>query len=172
MTTGTNHDGAVEHPAPASAGAPYFNFTDRLQAFYAARGMWTNGRPCGPLAAMLGPVAPFGAPGGVVFYVGPAQVAALMRDLAENGPRGMGGTALAQHLRRLREALKRAGEPVADRPTVARNPAADPASCPFTPLVIPPPGRARAAFEKHVFDCLRDVVDFQQTSAYVGGARE
>lgn len=40
---------------------------------------------------------------------------------------------------------------------------------PFEPLEIPVSGKARKAFEQHAMDCLRDLVDFSQGSAYAQG---
>lgn len=36
----------------------------------------------------------------------------------------------------------------------------------FEPLIAPARGAPKAAFEKHVMDCIRDIIDFTQTSAY------
>lgn len=157
--------GTVSH-AP---GTPYFNFTMGLQTFYAARGMWVNGKPQGALASMLGHVAPFGSPGGVVFYMTPEQIGELMRDIAENGPRGMNRWQLAQTLRRLRDSLKRSGAPDSALPIPLRCAATDarPVHHPFEPLVVPAGGRARKAFENHVMDCVRAMVDFSQESVYM-----
>lgn len=153
-------------------GTPYFNLTCALQGFYAARGMWVNGKPQGALAAMLGDMAPFGSSSGLVFYMTPEQIGELMRDIAENGHRGMNHWQVAQALRRLRESLKRSGSPDAcqlNMPIQRQQPRSN-AHCtlrPFEPLVVPAGGRARKAFEKHVMDCVRAVVDFSQESIYM-----
>lgn len=153
-------------------GTPYFNFTSGLQAFYAARGMWVNGKPQGALAAMLGDVAPFGSAGGLVFYLTPEQIGDLTSDIAENGHRGMNRWQVAQALRRLRESLKRSGSPASVLPVSPRRVEAN-AHCilqAFEPLVAPPSGKARKAFERHVMDCVRAVVDFSQESVYTQDA--
>jgi hypothetical protein len=100
---------------------------------------------------------------------------ALRTDFATCTARcALSGQQAGQFLRRLREAETRSGLPVFAQRAIGGSPAPQAparasvlAAMPFTPLVCPPAGtRARQAFEKHVFDCLRDVVDFQQTSAY------
>lgn len=160
-------------PVPASPGAPYFTFTGGLMAFYAARGMWADGHPRGALAAMLGPQAPFRAGYAgrdPVFFVTAEQIGMLMRDLFDNESRGLSRRQLAQSLRRLRESLTRAGTRLPGVTSGATSPAA-PTAClrpvPFEPLVRPVSGKAKAAFEKHVMDCVRAVVDFSQESVYL-----
>lgn len=183
----SNSTSTSENPQPDSfvVGTPYFNLTQRLQHFYATRGMWINGQPHGELAAMLGPRAPFGAVSGVTFFVSEHQVHALMRDIAENGPRGLIVHQVTQTLRRLRESLHRAGRRLdaerrldaglrakkAEDGETAEHPVplAQSVPRPFKQLVAPTNGRAKAAFDKHVFDCVRAMVDYSQESVYEGG---
>lgn len=86
----------------------------------------------------------------------------------------------AQFLRRLREAAIRAGLPpdpdcwasgtAPQRPAAQRAPS--PTSAPAVPfeLRVPPAGRAREAFIRHVADVTRDFVTFTQGSAYTEAA--
>lgn len=159
--------------------APFITLTPNMQAFYAGRGMWLDGRPCGALAAMLGEPAPWKTPyGACAFWVTHQQIHELRQDLSTCGARhALTGQQVGQFMRRLREAEARAGLPlyalhaVEAGPTppaaAPRPPAAARAPVPFSPLVLPPEGsKAHQGFARHVFACLRDVVDFQQTSAY------
>lgn len=173
---------SAEHPEPAihspsdepaqKYGEWYINITRGLQAFYAARGMWINGKPSGELRSMLGPRAPVQPSNpayGTVYFVTLVQINDLIRDIRENGPRGLTSRQMAQSLRRLREAARHAGAPFTDhspRSSRARPTHID--AVPFDGLVCPPESnqKARKAFEKHAFDCLRAVVDFSQQSAY------
>ncbi|GAB1389895.1 MAG: hypothetical protein AMXMBFR78_11650 [Rubrivivax sp.] len=150
--------------APA-AGTPLVHISPQLRALYAARGMWVNGTPQGWLSTQIGARE---SPGSNWFFASAAQVRELMRDLAEKGRQVMSPAQLGQLQRRLREALVKAGEaghwPAST--AAAGAPAAAPAHNPFEPLVVPPAGRAREAFLKHVGDCVRDLVDYSQSSAY------
>jgi hypothetical protein len=168
-------------------GAAYLHLTPNMQAFYAARGMWIDGRPAGMLSTMLGDPTPWkGQYGAVCFWVTHGQLQALRDDLAQsNAPAMLSTRQIAQFLRRLRDAETRSGLPHYAASALLATPNASavsprsrgrvaapaippaPGSRPFTELVCPPPGtKARKAFEKHVFDCVRDLVDFQQTAAY------
>lgn len=142
----------MAQPLAAAPGAAYINITHRMQALYAVRGMWANGAPAGMLVPMLGPriVERRAELNAAFFWVTPAQLEALQRD-AES--LAVGGRQIAQFLRRLREAARRAGW-LAPPPS------------PFKPLVCPPCGMARAAFEKHVMDCLYEVIAYSQESVY------
>jgi len=163
-------------PGATTPAAAYIHLTTNMQAFYAGRGMWLDGQPRGVLASMLGERCPWaGQYGNVSFWVTPEQIQALRTDFATCTARcALSGQQAGQFLRRLREAEARSGLPVFAQRAIGGSPspqaparASALAAMPFTPLVCPPAGtRARQAFEKHVFDCLRDVVDFQQTSAY------
>lgn len=169
-------DPAIHSPSDESAqkyGEWYINITRGLQTFYAARGMWINGKPSGELRSMLGPrapVQPSNPEWGTVFFVSIDQINELIRDVSENGPRGLSTRQMAQSLRRLREAARHAGAPFtghSPQSSKARPNHTD--AVPFDALVCPPESnqKARKAFEKHAFDCLRAVVDFSQQSAYI-----
>ncbi|MBY0469147.1 MAG: hypothetical protein K2Q07_09245 [Burkholderiaceae bacterium] len=144
----------------------YVRITPALQRFYAARGMWCNGEPCSALAAMLGPKTPWQSLEGSEFFVTSAQIADLYRDIHDNGRRGLNGHQVGATLRRLREAAARGGVVIGmARPT--HNPSPDVGvATPFEPLICPPPGKARQAFERHVMDCVHDVVARSQESTY------
>lgn len=151
--------------------APWVNFSPAMQAFYAVRGMWADGEPRGLLATWLGTRTPWKTQGDLAsFWLKPEGIEPLMRDV-ESAP-ALGSQQRAQFVRRLREAAHRAGlrqqqpqQPAAAvvRPSLAPSRAA---AAPFDPLVSPPPGRARAAFVKHLHDSLRAVVEYSQQSAY------
>ena len=145
---------AVLTGSPA-LGTPNLNISPGLRAFYAARGMWSGGEPKGLLSTMLGPrLGPVDSQWGTWFYVSNAQIGELMRDLAKNGPlAGMSAVQIGQAMRRMRDALKIAGEPVpmVPRATTAPGatshgaPAAGHSRAPFRPVLVPPMGKARAA---------------------------
>ena len=157
-------------------GAAYITMTSGLRSFYAARGMWINFEPCGALAGMLGPRVAWETSSGPAHWVTIAQILELMDDIRENGSRGMNRWQIAQTLRRLREAAARAGSPVSapvpagakpDQKAVPISPVAEP----FRPLVCPPESkqRERAAFNRHAWTSLREVIDFSQESVYSQG---
>ncbi|MDY0746556.1 hypothetical protein SNE35_18730 [Paucibacter sp. R3-3] len=152
-------------------GTPYFNFTLVLQWFYAARGMWVDDKPRGLLTAMLGPQAPMEISTGKVFFMTGEQIGMMLRDLSDNGLRGLTKRQLAQSQRRLLEALRRSGSVPADVPCSTRvegpRPSLDSASHPFEPLRIPTERKARKAFENHAMSCLRAVVDYSQQADYM-----
>lgn len=163
---------AIPVPTPET---PYFNLTPALQAFYAARGLWSGSQPQGWLAGAL--LGPMGGPA-CYWYVSPSGLRQMRADMAEHGYRGMKSQAVGQHLSRMREALRMAGE---EAPAVSAThqrgdapvpgPDVAPAN-PFAPLAIPARGRARDAFIKHCFDSVRELVDFQQTGEYPQGGRQ
>lgn len=158
--------------APASAVTPaavsrtsHFTVTPVLQAFYFDRGLWSHdndGQPLGALAKLLhsraGSVV-FQPEGSlhVTFNVTWDELKEITRDITENDRKVVRAPSPAAPTRRPRKA---AAKPAKGGPT------------PFAPVVCPPVGtKARRAFEKHVFDCVRDIVDFQQTAAYEQGVR-
>lgn len=162
-------------PSTTTPTAAYINLTLAMQAFYAARGMWIDGRPQGALVSMLGERTPWKmACSAASFWVTPEQIQALRHDLSQSSAaRVLSGQQVGQFMRRLREAEARAGLPIyAQRVMGAAAPqASTPVSAahpvPFAPLVCPPAGtKVRQAFEKHVFDCLHDVITFSQQSIY------
>lgn len=175
MAETTHGSGEPGTTAPAAA---YIHLTPNMQAFYAGRGMWADGQPRGVLASMLGERCPWaGQYGAISFWVTPEQIQALRQDMATCTARhALSGHQVGQFMRRLREAETRAGLPrfaqraLSGQPAPQADTRASPqasAAVPFEPLVCPPAGtRARQAFEKHVLDCIREIVDFQQTSAY------
>lgn len=157
-------------PNATAPGAAFINLTPPMRGFYAARGMWHDGKPCGWLASMLGDPTPWQPTCGASFWVTAAQLQALEADLrSSQAAVALGTKQVAQFVRRLREAavrsLPRHAVHALQRGGGASVPTAT-QTVPFTPLVAPLQGRAGAAFSRHVFDCVREVVDFAQTSAY------
>jgi hypothetical protein len=171
------------HPAShVAAGKPYINLSTGMQWFYARRGMWYDDAPAGMLAAWLGERCPWKSPGYTESYwTTPGGLLALYRDARAAPPQAWQTYhQCAQFLRRLREAAIRAGLPpdpdcwasgtAPQRPAAQRAPS--PTSAPAVPfeLRVPPAGRAREAFIRHVADVTRDFVTFTQGSAYTEAA--
>lgn len=163
----------ARHPAPPAApGTPFINLSTAMQAFYARRGMWLDGKPAGLLATWLGDPCPWKvAYDGVAYWTTHAGLHAI-RDDAIAAPL-QGWTSYhqcAQFLRRLREAEAKAGgkPPYATPLSSTRRVASTTPGAPFEPLSIPAGDKARKAFELHVMTTVREFIDFTQSSAYMG----
>lgn len=158
----------------SNIGTPYIALSTSLQAFYARRGMWRDGKPAGLLASWLGEPCPWKAPGNAVVHgTTHAGLDALAAD-AESVPPQAWPTPhqRAQFLRRLREAAIRAGG-AGESPTRLAAPSTSTPhagrALPFEPLCIPAEGsRARQAFADHVMRTMREFVDYTQGSEFQG----
>lgn len=159
----------------AAIGTPYISITAAMQAFYATRGMWQGGCPQGLLATWLGEQCPWPSSTGAAYWTTYEGLQSLHDDACAVPPQAWPSDhQRAQFLRRLRESAMRAGKgavptEAVSRPNRLRDTAVG-AAVPFEPLVCPPAGRQRKAFEDHVMKTVRDFVDFTQGSAYTGEA--
>lgn len=161
--------GTVPVASTPAAGQPYINLSAAMQAFYARRGMWAKGEPCGMLANWLGTRAPWTNPYYVSYWTTPTGLAAMVAD-ALDVPSQAWTTPQQrpQFLRRLRESGERAGVPAhlqlkRDRPCAVE------LHRPFSDLSVPAEGtKTREAFERHLMNTLREFVEYTQGSEYGG----
>lgn len=168
------------HNVSPTVGRPWVSLSRGMQALYAARGMWLDGRPQGLLASWLGERicdAPW-PDGRVEFWITSERLDAMYSDAAMLPAQAWAsGQQRGQFLRRLREAKQRAGAPVTGSGCAASPAPGRPADrqpeAPFDALVIPPAGtRAHRAFVEHTWRTLHDFVTYTQGSAYAADKAE
>lgn len=160
----------------------WVTFGHALQSFYTSRGMWAANRPRGELAKIVrGAVIDVQPCGNVKFRMTLDQIQALRRDVRDAPFVPVGGQAMGQIERRLREAAVRLGATSSSIPKRSIQPPAGgavrpragqrsrpPAPTPFEPLQAPAAGAAKERFEERCMRTLREFVVFTQSSAYTG----
>lgn len=180
----------------AMSGHITINLTSRVQQLCETYGLWRKGRPKGALAAVLPAKAAWACPrtDALLYECDRSQVDALLqvaqtlqRDLGNARCSQRDGAAVAQWVRRIRETIAGAAQRQPAHRTLqptARSVAATSAQPVRVPpcqrrqrrplqagagsLFSPPPTGAKAveAYRQHTMRCVRELVDFSQSSAY------